>query len=400
MQHWVIPVSMATAGLSLLLTLLLHVSAHVTLRRGRRKRGPTPPLSVLKPLRGIDEELEENLRSLAEQDYPEYEILFAAEDPDDPALDVARRIKRDYPSVPMRIIISDQARALNPKVRNLIAMTHVARYEHLLVSDSNVRARTDYLRAMAAETADPRVGIVSSILAGTGEETVGALLENAHLNSFILAAVCAGAGIARHPCVIGKSMLVRKTDLDAVGGWDSVRNLLAEDYVLGHRFKAAGFRVALSGHAVPTMNMRWTVRRFLSRHVRWNQMRRRIAPFAYLVEPVLYPVPWLLLLLVLAVFVHDGWLVSSQTLVIAAIAGVAVKAISDHMLSRRLRGRGFGMAALAWMPVKDLLTLLLWVIGGFRRKVSWRGHEMRICAGSRLESSNEATSWAEAAAPE
>ncbi len=402
MHHWLVAIFLGLGAVSLLLSLASHGSAHWALRRGGRKRGPTPPLSVLKPLRGLDEGLEQNLRSLAEQDYPSYEILFAAEDPDDPALHVAWRIKRAHPHVPMRVVVSDDCGAANPKVRNLIAMTKLARHDHVVVSDSNVRVGPDYLRAMAAETADPRVGIVSSILAGTGEESVGALLENAHLNSFILAAVCAGAGIARHPCVIGKSMLMRKSDLATLGGWESLRDILAEDYVIGHRFKAAGFRVALSAYAVSTMNGHWSVRRFLARHLRWNQMRRRVAPLAYLFEPLLHPVPWLIVLILIAVVAHDGSVVSCQAIVLVSLGGIVLKALSDHLLARRLRGHGFGWATLAWMPVKDVLALGLWFIGGFRRVVTWRGHRMRIGSGSRLlPQRGEPVGWTteEAAAP-
>lgn len=402
MHNWVVPILMGTAALSLLLTLLTHALAHATLRHRPGPCGPTPPISILKPLRGLDDGLEENLRSLAAQDYPAYEILFAAEDPQDPALGVAWRIKRAFPGIPITIVISDASVVLNPKVANLIAMTRVARHEYLLVSDSNVRAPRDYLRAMAAETADPRVGLVSSVLAGTGEKTVGALLENAHLNSFILAAVCAGSDFARHPCVIGKSMLMRRSDLASLGGWKSVGDLLAEDYVLGMRFKKEGFRVALSRHPLPTINARWSVRRFLLRHLRWNQMRRRIAPTAYLFEPLLYPVPWLLSLLLATLIGHNGWLVSSSALATVAASGVVVKAASDLLLSRRVRGHGFGVAAMVWMPVKDLLALGLWVAGGVRRTVTWRGHELRIGAGSRLQRTEaSAEGWvAEAPAPE
>ena len=381
-MEWLLMLLVGVSAVSLVLTLLLQGTAHWKLRRKPLGPGPTPGISVLKPLRGLDDGLEANLRSLAEQDYPCFEILFAAEDPRDPALRVAWRIKRAYPAVPIRILVSDEP-VLNPKVANLVAMTRVARHPYLLVSDSNVRARPDYLRAMAAETRDPRVGLVSSMLAGTGEATVGALLENAHLNSFIVAAVCAGNEVARHPCVIGKSMLMRRDDLERLGGWESVGDILAEDYVLGQRFHAAGMRVALSGHVLPTVNENWSVRRFLARHLRWNQMRRRVAPFAYVAEPLLYPVPWLFAVIVAVLAFPEDAIVSSRAIVLASALGIALKAVADHVLSRRLRGVGFDIVSLPWLVVKDVLTLGLWAIGAFRTTVTWRGHRMRIGAGTR-----------------
>ena len=402
MDVWVVSILAVIASSSLLLALFTHIVAHMTLSRASRKTGPTPAISILKPLCGLDDGLEENLRAIAVQDYPVFEVLFAAEDAEDPALDVARRVKRTHPAVPMKIVVSSSAAALNPKVANLMAMTREAKHRYLLVSDSNVRPDPGYLRAIAAETADSRVGLVSSVLSGSGETTVGALLENAHLNSFILSAVCAGNSLARHPCVIGKSMLVRRTDLESLGGWESVGDLLAEDYILGHRFKKAGLGVALSSHPVPTINADWSVRRFLHRHLRWNQMRRRIAPIAYLFEPLLYPVPWLLSLAVASAACEDDWGLSPQLTVAVTLVGVLMKASSDLALSRRLRGHGLGIASLAWMPVKDMLLLPLWLLGAFRRKVAWRGHQLRIGAGSRLERGPAtAPNWnPEAPAPE
>ena len=170
MHTQVVPILAAVAVTSMILTLLTHLVAHTVLWRSRRrpKQGPTPPISILKPLRGLDDGLEGNLRAMAQQDYPNFEILFAAEALDDPALEVARRVQRQHPWVPMRLLVSNEPDTLNPKVANLMAMTRRARHEYILVSDSNVRPGPGYLRAIAAETADENVALVSSVLAGSG----------------------------------------------------------------------------------------------------------------------------------------------------------------------------------------------------------------------------------------
>jgi ceramide glucosyltransferase len=382
MTAWLPFVLFGLGGVSLLLTGLTFLAAHVALRRRPRQArgaGPTPPLSILKPLKGLDEGLWDNLAALARQDYPEYEILLGAADAADPALRLADRLRREFPRVPIRVLVCDRPVGFNPKVNSLAVLAAAARHDLVLISDSNVRPDAGYLRAMAAELRDPRVGLVSSLLAGVGERTAGALLENAQLNSFVAAAVAAGDFIG-HPCVVGKSVLLRRSQLERLGGWAAVGDVLAEDYLLGRLYHRAGLRVALSAHPVPTLNRRWTVGRFLSRHLRWMQMRRHINRSAYAGEPLLNPTAWFAAALVAGA--PGG---APLWLAVAAGAGIAGKAALDVGLARGLRGRGPGALEVAWLPVKDLLLAGLWLVGLFWRRVVWRDNVFRIGPDSRVQ---------------
>jgi ceramide glucosyltransferase len=343
-------------------------------RRPKGLRDHTPPVTIFKPLKGLDDGLEENLRSFFRLDYPEYQLLFGVADRDDPAIDVVERLIAEFPDRDARLIIGARPFGLNPKVENLAAIWPHRRHDVVLISDSNVRVRPSYLRETTCYLADPGVGLVSNIFTGVGEAHFGAALENLHLNGFIAGGVAMAAAL-RITCVVGKSMLMPVRAFEAAGGLAGVRNLLAEDQVLGVRIRKAGYSVRLSHHVIDNVNEDRSSKWFLNRHSRWYKIRRRLALPAFLIEPTsnlaTVGVVW-----ALSGPTNLGW-IALPLLIGLGIARDAIGAM-------RLRGSAPRLKYLLLSPIKDLFLLPLWFDALVDRRVHWRGHTFFIGKFTRL----------------
>ena len=287
-------IAVAAAGL-----VLLGVAAAAVMAWSQRRLILTPPppvpdvlppISVLKPMKGVDADLEANLESVFAQEYPSFEVILGTEDADDPALEVARRVAARHPRVPS-IVLSDPSRiGCNPKVNNLANLARHARHATLLISDSNVRARPGYLRDLAAHRAKNDAGLVWSLFRGVGGRGWGGRLEEMQLNLYVAGGMAALVDLAGRPGCVGKSMLLGREDLDRIGGFPFLARFLAEDQVCAEELAARGRPVVVSGHLIDNVLGRRSVRDFAARHLRWARLRRKISAAGYAGEFLLNPV--------------------------------------------------------------------------------------------------------------
>jgi ceramide glucosyltransferase len=384
--------------LGLIVTAFQIIAVGIATKSGRKRRpGNTkniqecprekefcPPISILKPLKGLDDKLYDNLESFCVQDYPEYEIIFSLQNHNDPAYKVARKVKEKYPEKDISIIVERCEKGLNPKVNNLIPAYKISRYEHILISDSNVSVGPDYLKETAKHMQDPLVGMVCNPIRGIGGRTFGSVFENLHLNSFIIGSVCFLDRFLKMPCVVGKSMLMRKNELEAAGGLIGVRNILAEDYVLGKRIHDLGKRIVLSRYVIDNVNEYWGIKKFLNRHSRWGKLRWRIGGMKYLSELVSNPVFISLLPLLLCGF--------STVTALLPVPVAAIKAAGDYILGRKL-GSDMKPLSYAFSPVKDILIGFLWIVPILSTTVNWRGNRYIIGKDSMLFPCPERGIW-------
>ena len=251
--------------------------------------GDRPLVSVLKPLKGADPGLEENLRSFFHQTWPRYELLFGVRDWDDSAVPVVRRLMSAFPGVRAHLVVSDREVGFNPKVNNLANLFDRARGQVILISDSNVRVRPTHLEGLVGELARPGVRLVSSPFRGVGGGSLGAALETLHLNTYVLGGTAAVHRLWGGVCVVGKSMMLRRADLEAIGGFGFLGAFLAEDQVCGQEVHALGGELVLAREVVDNVVGTPTVGDFLARHLRWAIIRRRITLPGYLGEFLLAP---------------------------------------------------------------------------------------------------------------
>ncbi|MCX8034212.1 MAG: glycosyltransferase [Thermodesulfovibrio sp.] len=319
-----------------------------------------PPISVIKPLKGLDDNLFDNLESFCNQDYPEYEVILSLQDYNDPAYRVAEKIKNKYPEL-VKIIVDNSSNALNPKVKNMIAAYEASQYEHFLISDSNVCVDRNYLRETVI-LMTPDTGLVTNLIKGVGGKSIGAIFENLQLNSFIILSVSFLDKFLKMPCSIGKSMLMRKKDFEEIGGWNTVKDVLAEDYIIGKLMHAKGKKVVLSNHIIKNVNEYWSLRRFLNRHTRWAKIRWRIAGAKYFTELFSNPVFLSLLVPILCGF--------SKIPILIFVAVSILKIVLDVYVSRLINlPKSFSDILI---PVKDLITAFVWFIPLVSNKINWR----------------------------
>ncbi len=327
-------------------------------------------VSILKPVCGLDDQLEENLLSFTNLRGMRYEVIVSAEEWEDPALEVVRRVMRDNPFAPFRIIVDGGSRSgvVNRKVERLIAAARVAKGDVFFISDSNARVEPDDLARTLEAFDDPRTGCVSNVFTGAGARTLGATIESLHLLSFVAPGAVLAAS-ANTPCVVGKSMAITRRVHDAIGGFERFRRVLAEDQAIGVAVREAGYDVALSPVVIRNIVVDRTVRRALDRQVRWNKIRYSFSRSLYAAELLLNPLPFAL---AAAFFVP-----AFPVLVLIA------RWLQLALLNRALRA-GLSWKQLALTPVLDALMLYAWFVPFFSNEVTWRGYRARIGRGTEM----------------
>jgi ceramide glucosyltransferase len=337
----------------------------------------TPPISILKPVRGIDFASWENFVSFCQQNYPDYEILFCVNDLSDPAVPLIQELVAKYPDRGIRLFSGAPQIGSSGKVNNLALMTREAQHEFLVQSDGDVRVGPNYLRNIVAPFADDSVGVASCFYRGVTEPNLEAELEAVGAASDFFAGALVANWMEGVTFALGASLATRKKWLGKIGGYEGLANVLADDYELGNRIHRAGGKVLLSREVVWTMYPAQSLRGFWDHQVRWARTIRLVRPASFFGLLFTHGLPWAILAALVAPTARlaAGYLLAYLFLRLTVAWVVGVWGIEDEVVRRKL-----------WLvPLRDAIHFLVWLGSFASNRVVWGGLEFEIQNGEMSE---------------
>jgi ceramide glucosyltransferase len=371
-------------------------SARAYVRRRRFPAGFAPPVSILKPIRGLDPGMAEAFASHCRQNYPsDYELLFGVARPEDPAIGAIRQLQADFPDRTIRLIFTPEVLGPNGKISNLAQLVPEARYDHLIICDSDIRVGPNYLTHVLAPFAPvldrKPVGLVTALYRGRAHATLGSKLEALGIATDFAPGVLTSRFLERGLHFgLGSTLAVSRTALDAIGGLEPLAEYLADDYELGVRIHAAGFEVELANEIVETHVPAWSFSGYLHHQLRWARGMRDARRGGYAGLVVTYGLAWAILNLIATGLSLTAVALFTLALLlrISLALGVGVGILGDRQVLRDL-----------WLlPMRDLLAVGVWVWSYASDTVAWRDERFLLKRGKlvKLESPRTLTKGAHA----
>jgi len=330
----------------------------------------TPPISILKPVRGADFASHENFRSFCQQDYSEYEILFCVNDLQDPAVPLIRRLIEEYPERKIQLLSNAPQLGSNRKINNLALLAREAKYEVLVQSDGDVRVGPSYLREMAGPFAQSETAVVSCFYRGVAQRNLWAEIEALGAATDFSAGVAMADWMEGVKFALGASVATSKTWLAKIGGYESLVNVLADDYEIGNRAANAGGRVMVSREVVETMYPAESFARFWEHQMRWARTVRVCRPASYVGLLATYGLPWAVVGAFSANSRRGAAAFFAAYLVLRLVLAwtVGVWGLRDETTSKKL-----------WLvPFRDAIYFAVWVASFFSNTIEWGGTEFQL----------------------
>ncbi|HWZ11950.1 MAG TPA: glycosyltransferase [Acidobacteriaceae bacterium] len=339
-----------------------------------------PPVSLLKPLHGMEPQLEENLESFFQQDYPNFEILFGVDTDDDAALPLACALAEKYPHIPSRVMVTGEPPWPNPPAYCFYRMSQHAQHEILVTSDSDVIVDKSYLRDVVAPLLAPKTGMVTCVYRGLNRGGFWSRLDAVGMSVEMTAGVLVANMLEGIKFGLGPTIAVRRDALDAIGGYPAIGDYFANDFIIGNKIDAAGFEVALSGHIISHVVAPMSLRQMWQRHVRWATSTRRSRPMGHFGSGLVYATPYGLLALI------AGFA--------AGMPGIGAGLFVWSLLNRVIEAVAIGWGITRcreclvrpWLyPVRDLAGFIVWAASYTIRRMKWRNGRFELIADGRIQ---------------
>lgn len=336
----------------------------------RHLRAPEPPplavfpsLSILKPVHGLDPHFYEAIRSHAEQDYPAFEILFGVSDPADPAVGDIERLAKEFPAVPIRLILS-KTQAANGKVGVLADLAAAARYPVLLINDSDIAVPAGYLRRVVTPLGNPKTGVVTCLYRGRAEGWPGRL-EAIGIATDFAPSVLVAPLVGVSEFALGSTMVVRRRDLDRMGGFAALAGYLADDYQLGRHIRELGLGIVMSKAPVVTCLPDHTWNEVRRHQLRWARTIRVSRGDGYLGMPLMHAGLWAALLAA-----AGYWRLGAGLAAVRLLSGVfsACFVLGDRRI----------LLDFPLILLRDVWGFCIWFAGLFGKTVEWRGRRLLL----------------------
>lgn len=335
-----------------------------------------PPVTILKPVCGLEKNQRENFRSACLQDYPEYEIVFCVQDFQDPVLPILKEIEEEFGTERVSITIENHQVGPNGKINNLLGGLSHAQYDILVISDSDVYLNPDYLKSIVAPLADPEVGCVCTLYKATSADRWYEKMELLTFNADFLPNVIFAHTTGASNFCLGPSMAFHRSTLEAIGGLESLADYLVEDYEVGRRLCVSGKKVALVRHFIDIVVDLKNPSQWWDHQIYWDQNTRAARPIGFLASVLIRSVPFSLLYAIFR-------LADAMGLAVLGIA-IGLRLITAAFMM----GWGFqdreGLRNIALLPLRDLVGLITWLLAFAKRTVVWRGSEFILTGDGRL----------------
>jgi len=333
-----------------------------------------PPVSILKPLKGVDPEIYESFRSHCLQNYPKYELIFGVSDPEDPAVELVHRLKKEFPDRAIELVVCSQKLGTNVKVSNLVQMLSAARFDHLIVNDSDIRVEPDYLTKVIAPLLRPEIGMVTCLYRGVPAPTLGSRLESLGISTDFAGGVLAARWLEKGVRFgLGSTLAFRRADLDRIGGFRALLDYLADDYELGKRIADLGLQVELSPVVVETFLPPYGLRGYFEHQLRWARSVRDSRKWGYVGVLLTFGLPWALLTLVLARGAAWAWILTA--IIVSARITLAL-VVGEKVLQDR-----YVRPLLPLLLLRDIAAVIVWIASFASDRIAWRGDYFHLRDG-------------------